>query len=92
MTTKGKTSHLTCTAVELAGQSINSLNERFDSHCEKQNKNLERIWDAIDGENGVKAKVAEVNDKLNTRLPLWATFLITALSSVAVGLIVLLAK
>jgi len=43
------------------------------------------IWDAI---GGLRKDIKEVKDMLNTRLPLWATFLITILGSAVAGLVV----
>ncbi len=54
-------------------------NERDISQLDKEhNKDKDDLWSAID----------EIKKALNYRLPLWATFLIAALSSACTGLIV----
>lgn len=55
----------------------------------KLNGNLERIWEALDDiKIQAEKNYRETQTELTRRLPLWATFLISALFSLAVGLIV----
>ena len=60
----------------------------FEVHCEKQNHNLERIWQELGGmREDFQGELKGVRIELTRRLPLWATFLITGLFSAVAGFV-----
>jgi len=60
--------------------------------CPQGVENRERITALEDRIDKVEEAVIEIRDKLLGRLPVWATFALSALASLAVGLVVALLK
>lgn len=65
---------------------LREMIKQFDAHCEKQNGNLQRIWEALDD---LTSRFSAFQIEVVKGRPSWTvSIVITMLTSAVVGLIV----
>ncbi len=67
-----------CAYGMLTRERIDELRKEYDDHDKKQNSSLEKVW----------TELRSIRQEISSRLPLWATLLISILASTSTGMAV----